>query len=213
MNTLEYLLTKYNPTLAKRGGTEICGINRTIMASVLKELNFKEGAEIGVAEGYHAKLLCSNNPELKLHCIDIWEKYPGYSEYSDPKNCYEEAKETLKPYNTVFHKKFSMDAVADFADNSLDFVYIDSAHDFKSVAQDLCEWSKKVKVGGIVFGHDYKRSGSRSRFVVHVKDVVDAYMYSHGITPWFILTNDTRDPRFGHDNPGWLFVRQEGDRL
>ena len=107
-----------------------------------------------------------------------------------------------------------MDATADFADGSLDFVYIDGAHDFKNVACDICEWSKKVRVGGIVFGHDYKRSiPGKSKYPVDVKDVVQAYMYSQGIRPWFVLTNDIRDPKFGRDNPGWMFVRTESDRI
>lgn len=212
-STLEYLIKKFNPLISRRGGTEIHQINRTIMAGILGELGFKEGAEIGVAEGYHAKILCDNCPGLKLHCIDIWEKYPGYNEYQHIKQIYKGALKLLKSHNTIFIKKFSMDAVKQFADNSLDFVYIDGAHDFKNVADDICEWSKKVKVGGIVFGHDYKRSSGRSRFKNDVKDVVDAYMYAHGIAPWFVLTNDIKDPHFGPDNPGWLFVRQDTDSI
>lgn len=207
--TLEYIIKKFNPTISRRGGSEIHAINRTIMAKVLGELGFKEGAEIGVAEGYHAKVLCDHIPGLKLHCVDIWEKYPGYTEYEQIEQVYLDAQERLKPYNTVIIKKFSMDAVKEFADSSLDFVYIDGAHDFKSVADDVCEWSKKVKIGGIVFGHDYKRTSHQSRFKIDVKDVVDAYMYAHGIVPWFVLTNDIKDPNFGPDNPGWLFVRYE----
>lgn len=213
MNTIDFLINKFAPQIAPRGGTEIRNINRTIMAQTLGELGYKEGAEVGVAEGYHAEILCKSIPDLKLHCIDIWQKYEGYSEYADPEACFNQAMETLKGFDIEVQRKFSMDAVGDFKDNSLDFVYIDGAHDFKSVAEDICDWSRKVRVGGIVFGHDYKRSGSRSRHVVHVKDVVDAYTYSHGITPWFVLTNDLKDPTFGPDNPGWMFVRQESDRL
>jgi hypothetical protein len=52
--TLDYILEKFKPELSPRGGTEIHQINRTIMAQTLGELGFKEGAEVGVAEGYHA---------------------------------------------------------------------------------------------------------------------------------------------------------------
>jgi predicted O-methyltransferase YrrM len=211
--TLTYILEKFKPTIAPRGGTEIHGINRTIMTKLLKELNFKVGAEIGVAEGFHAKMICENNPDVKLHAVDIWKKYEGYEEYADPEQCFQNAKKLLKPYDVVFHKQFSMDAVKNFENNTLDFVYIDGAHDFKNVADDVCEWAKKVKVGGIVFGHDYKRSSHRSRFKVDVKDVIDAYMYAHRIMPWFVLTNDIKDPKFGPDNPGWCFVRQESDEI
>ena len=110
-----------------------------------------------------------------------------------------------------------MDAVEDFEDNSLDFVFIDGAHDFKNVAMDICEWAKKVRPGGIVYGHDYKRWNPRSyvgkRYTVDVKDVVQAYMYSKGINPWFALENEIPDPKFGRDNPCWMFVRQEKDLI
>lgn len=209
-DTLQHILDKFKPELSRRGGTEIHQINRTIMAQTLGELGFSEGAEIGVAEGYHAKVLFDSIPGLKLHCVDIWEMYPGYSEYKNIDTVYAEAQERLKDHNCQFIKKFSMDAVKDFKDGSLDFVYIDAAHDFKSVADDLCEWSKKVKIGGIVFGHDFKHSSQRSRNRVYVKDVVPGYTYGHLINPWFVLTNDTKDPNFGFDNPGWMFVRMEG---
>src|SRR3989344_7394927 len=176
--------------ISKRFGVDISApvvritqINRTIIAGVFNELGFKEGAEIGVAEGFYSKILLDNNPGLKLHLIDIWKSYPGYSEYKNPEAMYTETQERLKNYNCVFIRKFSQDAVQDFADNSLDFVFIDGGHDFKNVACDICEWSKKVKVGGIVFGHDYKshptyrepvRCG-KVRYAIEVKIVVDAY--------------------------------------
>jgi hypothetical protein len=169
--------------------------------------------EVGVAQGDHAKMLCDQNPGVKLYCVDVWEKYPGFREYTDRITKYfEEAKEKLKPYDTVIVKKFSMDAVKDFADGSLDFVYIDAAHDFKNVTDDVCEWAKKVRIGGIVFGHDYKEQ-SKGPYVRDVKYVIQAYCYAKSIRPWFVLKNGIKDEVFGWDNPGWLFVRQEGDKL
>ncbi len=207
--TLQHIATKFREDITY-APVQLHNINRTIMIETLAELGFNEGAEIGVAEGYHAEIMCKKIPNLKLHCIDVWEMYPGYEEYPEIESIYYEASKRLEPYNTPFYREFSMKALRHFPDDSLDFVYIDGAHDFLNVAMDVCEWSKKVRVGGIVFGHDYKRS---KRNVVHVKDVIPAYMYAHGISPWFELTNDLKDPRFGHDNPGWMFVRQEGDKL
>lgn len=214
-NTLNYIFKKFNIQLAPKGGTFIQGINRTIMAHALGELKFKVGAEVGVAQGDHAATLCEQIPEVKLSCIDVWRGYPGYNEYTNRiGQYYKEAKAKLAPFNSEFIKKFSMDALSDFADESLDFVYIDGAHDFKNVADDICEWTKKVRLGGIVFGHDYVRSrDTHSKYPVDVKDVVMAYTYTHSIYPWFVLTNDIPDPKFGRDNPGWMFVRQKTDRI
>lgn len=215
IDPINYLAKRFNLDIARKPPIEIRNINRTIMAGVLGDLKFKVGAEIGVAQGNHAKLICESNPGVKLYCVDIWKQYSGYNEYTNRiGKYYQEAKAKLSKFDTVFVKKFSMDAVADFEDESLDFVYIDGAHDFKNVADDICEWTKKVKIGGIVFGHDYKRSrDTNGKYPVDVKDVVQAYTYSHSIAPWFVLTNDIHDPHFGPDNPGWLFVRQKTDRI
>lgn len=206
-DTLDHVVKKFDLDLNTKSPIPIYKINRTIMAQTLNELNLKVGAEIGVAKGDHAKILCDNIPDLKLYCIDVWEDYPGYNEYIGRiTRYYEKAKVLLSPYNCIFIKKFSMDAVKDFEDGSLDFVYIDGAHDFKNVAMDVCEWTPKVRTGGIVYGHDFKRS---NRHVNAVKDVIPAYMYAHKINPWFVLGEK------GHNNGmyregtlSWMFVKQ-----
>lgn len=38
---------------------------------------------------------------------------------------------------------------------SLDFVFIDGSHDYNDVLRDIRVWSKKVKKGGFIGGHDY----------------------------------------------------------
>jgi hypothetical protein len=49
----------------------------------------------------------------------------------------------------------SVEAAKPIADASLDFVYIDAGHTYESVKADLAAWIPKVRVGGIVSGHDY----------------------------------------------------------
>jgi len=207
-DTLKYITNRFKVNIDGKPPFTIFNEDRAVMARAMAEMGFKVGAEIGVAQGIHAEILCENNPELKLYCIDIWNQYRGYNEYTNRINrYYKQAQERLRPYDCVFIKKFSMDAIKDFGDNSLDFVYIDAAHDFKSVAEDIYEWSKKVKVGGIVYGHDYKRwRKGEKKHTVEVKDVVQAYCYCKDINPWFIL----KIPKY---ETSWMFVRQESDRI
>jgi hypothetical protein len=49
----------------------------------------------------------------------------------------------------------SLQAVERFADRSLDFVYIDADHSFEGCRRDILAWAPKVKVGGVLAGHDY----------------------------------------------------------
>ena len=80
-----------------------------------------------------------------------------------------------------------MDAVKDFADESLDFVYIDANHEFKYVTEDIFEWSKKVRKGGAIAGHDYFYAKQRKFDNIHVRYVVDAYTATFRIHPWYVL--------------------------
>jgi len=82
-----------------------------------------------------------------------------------------------------------MEAVEDFKDESLDFVYIDGHHGFRYVAEDLCEWTQKVKKGGIVSGHDYalNKKGARDPYVLQVKYVLHAFVEAFGVRNFYVL--------------------------
>lgn len=209
MQTLEYIAQKFNVDINQKSPITIENISRPIMAETLCELGFTLGAEIGVARGEHAEVLCQKNPNLTLYCIDAWAGYSGYIDYGSKRldAFYQDAMQRLAQYNCVIVRKFSMEAAKDFDNGSLDFVYIDGAHDYQSVANDICEWSKKVRAGGIVFGHDFKRS-TNPRLKQHVKDVVPSYCYAYEIKPWFILGQKGRnDGLYREGTQSWMFVK------
>ena len=156
---------------------------RNELAEYFNELGFKTGAEIGVNRGFYSRQLCRSIPDLKLYCVDPWViKIPRHEEK------YQEALTMLSPFDTHIIRKTSMEAVKDFEDESLDFVYIDGDHSYQAVKDDLREWSKKVRKGGIISGHDYQWCG--------VKPAVDEHMEGRpfsvterddrGITFWYI---------------------------
>ena len=43
----------------------------------------------------------------------------------------------------------------EFANNSVDFVYLDGDHQYEPVKSEIEAWYPKVRVGGILAGHDY----------------------------------------------------------
>ena len=132
--------------------------------------------------------------------------------------CYEATKKRLASFNYEIIRKFSMDAVKDFADNSLDFVFIDGNHSFQYVVNDIAEWSKKVKVGGIISGHDYWRSSNTKRLyaenlnplerikLCQVPDAIIGWTNANQIKPWFIMTARIRGKK---EVPSWLWVKQQ----
>jgi len=199
--TLDYFVGKYNLDTNARMPIYVPNAGKQELANLFGELNFKVGAEIGVQYGHFSELLCQTIPNLKLYGIDAWTIYPGYTDilgYTDQSRFdsnYEQARARLAPYDCTLIRKWSIDAAADFADGSLDFVYIDAAHDFLHCTQDIAYWSKKVRPGGIVSGHDYARH-NHPHLVVHCKDVVRGWTSAYGIGPWFVLA----------DNSIWLWI-------
>lgn len=170
--------------------------NRTDLAKYFKKLGFKAGAEIGVDTGIYSEILCKANPELKLYSIDMWGINGGASRQIRRKR-FNQAKKRLKPYNVILIKKNSLDVVKDFANNSLDFVYIDAGHHFDAIMQDIICWTKKVRKGGIVSGHDYIPPARKA----HVITAVDAYVKAHSYH--LKVTADPSEPFSWWFNKRW----------
>lgn len=186
----EFILQKFKYSRSDKMPIKL-DMSRDELASLFKDLGYKKGAEIGVERGIYSRTLLSLNPELKLYCIDPLKVYKGYREHVSQEkmdNFYSEVQCRLQNYNYELIRKFSMDAVNDFRDEELDFVYIDGNHDFQNTTNDIAEWSKKVRFGGIIAGHDFNRNKKKD-YICHVKDVVHGWTYAHGISPWFITSD------------------------
>ena len=197
----EYLGIFEKIDLNQKSPIELPKMTRKNLARLFRHLRFRIGVEVGVEKGLYSSILCKCNPQMKLYSVDAWTPYKGYRGYVSQgrfNKLYDEAKERLAFYNNCeVVKAFSMDAVKQFKNGSLDFVYIDGSHEFQQVTNDIAEWSKKVRKGGIVSGHDFRRGAGK--WTCHVKDVVQAWTYSHRIRPWFVLRGDK--------SPTWFWVK------
>ncbi len=168
------------------------------------EMGFKVGAEIGVDKGEFTQKFCQAG--LKMFAIDPWKYDDDYVDSRTQErldSLYEHTKGVLAPYpDSKIIRKTSMEAVKDFEDKSLDFVYIDGNHQLKYVIEDLFEWSKKVKTGGIICGHDYIYTNPRTPAgICHVIPAVNAYTKAYQITNWYIL--GSKDPSPGEKRDSW----------
>jgi hypothetical protein len=203
VNELDYILGKYAVDTSRKPPYWI-RITRNDLAQLFHELDYEVGVELGVERGLYTEVLCRENPQALIYGIDPWDKYPGYRDHVSQNKLdrfFKETMQRLAPYeNAMFLRSYSIDAVQEFADGELDFVYIDANHDFLHIAQDLCWWSKKVRPGGIVSGHDYQRK--KGRYRCDVKDVVQAFMFAHEINPWFVVNDHGK-------SPSWFYVKGE----
>lgn len=188
-----HLHERFNPRSDQIPPVRIKGFTREKLAMLAGELGFKKIAEIGVAEGIYSKTLCLHIPNIELYCVDLWDTYyrgdTKLKNTQQQEKCLQVAHEKLDPYGAQFIRKPSVEAAHEFIDGALDFVYIDGDHAFDYVMQDLIVWSRKVRPGGILAGHDFYRFRGAG-----VVDAVNAFTQAHQINEWFV--DDQRETSF-----------------
>lgn len=120
-------------------------------------------AEIGVYLGDNAIDILDVAKPKSLHLIDPWEKsnysYNDIFMNSDFEHIYNVA--TTKFHNhpdfesIKIHRMLSYEASQEFPDNYFDWIYIDGNHSYDNVSRDLHYYYQKVKLGGLILGHDF----------------------------------------------------------
>ena len=147
-----------------------------VLRKLIEENNLKSGAELGVRSGELYYYLLAHCPELELLGVDLYEAQPdgvgeghrkktlgkpsdGFS--FDFESYHNFIKELQEEYGdrAKFIRNWTTEAVKEVEDESLDFVFIDADHAYKSVVKDIEDWSPKVKKGGFITGHDHYISG------------------------------------------------------
>lgn len=131
-----------------------------IVKSLSNESHIVEiGAWKGTSSAYMAVEIINSKKSIKFDCIDTWQGSEVDEHQQDPdiQNLFETFINNMKPvagfYNPI--RLPSVDAAKLYNDASLDFVFIDGAHDYENVCADIIAWLPKVKIGGYLGGHDY----------------------------------------------------------
>jgi len=121
------------------------------------------GAEIGVYDGSHTWSLLNKLDIKKIYLIDPY--IPYFGAWPKRENSRVWLLRAERRARTIANEKYpgkcefiyenSNVAVKRFKDESLDFVYIDADHRYEFVKEDIRIWHEKVKIGGVMGGHDY----------------------------------------------------------
>ena len=132
-----------------------------LLFEICSEFPRGKGAEVGTFKGEFSRDIIRRWFGT-LYMIDVWRALGD--EYEDASNhkyfsegVYGDAMRNIEGFeDQAIMIRASSEVAADmFADESLDFVYIDANHAYDFVVQDIDLWYPKVKKGGYLCGHDY----------------------------------------------------------
>lgn len=158
------LVKKVNKLFTTKRATQAAveNLNSTIGLFAMIQGHFKpdfEMVEVGSFEGTSTLMFALFTKKVySVDCYDYTIPPTGRIPSMDKMFVRAEKtflKRTKNVPNIVKVKKTSIEAARDFADQSLDAVYIDAEHDEDNVRADVKAWTPKIKKGGFVSGHDY----------------------------------------------------------
>lgn len=163
--------------------------------------------EVGSWLGRSAALmgveLIRQEKPVKFFCVDPW--FDGGPDLRDTKyykqlskGVYETFLENIKPVadrmgaNFIPLRMTSLEAAAQFEDNSVDFIMLDGDHSYEAVHADIEAWLPKMRQGGIMAGDDYLWPGvekaADEQFGERLKPVITkaAHDYRKSVAYWWV---------------------------
>lgn len=118
------------------------------------------GSWKGKSTAFLAVEILNSRKNIKFDCIDTWKgsKEHGLSNDTEYNQLYDTFISNISPVKSICNpiRSTSIEAASLYKDLSLDFVYIDASHDYENVKLDIQSWYPKIKLGGIIAGHDYE---------------------------------------------------------
>lgn len=124
------------------------------------------GSWLGKSAAFMAVEIANSGKRILFDCIDHWQgnaEQPGMRAAASKQDLCAAFNANMIKYR-LDHivksvRKPSVEAAGDYADGSLDFVFIDAGHEYDSVKADIEAWLPKVKKpGGVIAGHDFDMS-------------------------------------------------------
>jgi predicted O-methyltransferase YrrM len=153
--------------------------------------------ELGSFHGRSARAMLDNS-NAHIWCVDSWRGASGDTQVGK--------RPTEDDFNTflgnlkdVLHrvtvlKSYTYEVVSQLQKDFFDLVFIDADHSYEAVRFDIINYAPKVKLGGLLCGHDYSRNWPG--VVRAVQELLTAPQTSGSVLWW------------ARREKGWLFTRQ-----
>lgn len=119
----------------------------------------------GRSAAFMAVEIANSGKDIGFDCVDHWQGNAGRPDDPDvlAGRLFDVFLRNTAPARKWINplRLCSIEAAALNCDGSLDFVYLDAAHDYRSVQADIAAWLPKIKLGGMLAGDDYRMEGVR----------------------------------------------------
>jgi predicted O-methyltransferase YrrM len=162
------------------------------------------GSWKGKSSTYMGVEIINSGKKIRFDCVDTWL---GSEEHLDknndsyepllekPDGLYNEFINNIQPIKSAINpiRMTSVDASKLYEEDSLDFIFIDGAHDYNSVKEDIEHWFPKLKKGGYIAGDDYAWPS--------VMNAVDGYFGKDNITT-------IKAAAYNYAEQTWLFQKR-----
>lgn len=134
----------------------------TVIETVNDNFTWVElGSWTGKSAAYCVVELIKTNKKFNFYAVDTWQGAEEHQELEIVKQdlLYDTYLKNISPIQKYItnYREFSFDAANRFADNSIDFCYVDADHSYEGVKKDLKSWWPKIRSGCYFAGDDYTK--------------------------------------------------------
>lgn len=127
------------------------------LAELINQRKFKTVIEIGTAYAGNAFHLLSNTEIESLICVDPYRFYaamPGFINQEEYDTLYQYAKDRLSSFKNVEILRLTSKESFKIIKPS-DLIFLDGSHEYEDVKWECDNYSKLLKPGGVLSGHDW----------------------------------------------------------
>jgi predicted O-methyltransferase YrrM len=109
--------------------------------------------EVGSFKGLSA--WCMAHTAKSVFSVDTHRANTAGQTQMEELTTFEDFKRAVSGFDNVRWFVGTSQAAAEHVDWTFDMVFLDAMHDYVSIRDDIARWWPKLRVGGILAGHDY----------------------------------------------------------